>query len=178
MRRVLLLLISVATVLAPAATVASASTASVQNRVHFKIYSPTYFAGLKPGAFWYEDGSYCPDHTNSVSVVGGQGTIGNSLPGVGIFERAAGTCRTPRQSSTPTPFQTIRIHGLVATVAVSCVNIAKAACNASRVKQFGGLITWNVPAVPHYKATEISISTYNLSYATLIRIAQGMQTGR
>jgi hypothetical protein len=175
-KKISLLLLGLTLGLAPAMTAASASTASVQNRVQFKIYPPTYFAGFTPSAFQYQDGTYCPDHSNSAFVLGGQGSLNNALPGVSIFERVAGSCRVPRQSGTPTAFQTLNIHGHVGTVSTGCLGVAKTACNASRVKQFGGLITWKVPGVGRYKATEISVSTYNLSYATLLKVAQGIET--
>jgi hypothetical protein len=154
---------------------ASAAPA-VQGQVKFGVHVPTYLGGFNVPNFQIQGGTYCPDHSLSVFVLGGQGGLDNSAPGVDIFERGAGTCHTASQSDSPVVFTTVTINGLVATVSTSCFKIQRSACTTARIPKFGGHISWTFPASGKYQATQIIVDGYNVSYQTLLRIARGVRT--
>jgi hypothetical protein len=155
-----------------AAVWASVSTKNLQSRVDFKIYSPTYFAGFSFKAFTLSDATTCADHSRPVFVLGGRGTFGNHYPGVDIFEKAAKTCG--EGTGFNTKIATIDLEGHRAQVWSNCAGVSKGKCGAVQVRLNGGLITWTVPATSGYEPTTISVTTYNLAYSVLLKVAHGI----
>ncbi len=160
-------------VLALSAASASASTKSLQARVDFKIYSPSYFAGFSFKTFTLSDGKSCADHSRPVFVLGGKGTFGNNYPGVDIFEKAAKTCGSGTGFNTR--IANVLINGHSAQVWSNCAGVPAGKCGAVQVKANGGLITWTVSAVTGYKPTTVSVTTYNLAYSVLLAVARGIK---
>ena len=152
---------------------ALATTKSVQARVDFKIYSPKYFAGFSFKTFTLSDGKSCPDHSRPVFALGGKGTFAKNLPGVNVFEKAAKTCVSATGFNTR--IANVLINGHRAQVWSNCAGVPSGKCGAVQVKANGGLITWTIPSVTHYKPTTVSVTTYNLAYSVLLAVARGIR---
>jgi len=167
--------VSVVGIVLTTVAVASASP-SVQSRVKFGVHPVTYFGGFRVPKFQVQDGTYCPDHSLSVFVIGGKGGLDNSLPGVDVFERGVGTCHVATQSDSPVVIRTVKINGRTATVATSCYGVATTSCTVARISKYGGHISWSLPGNATYGATQITVDGYNVSYTTLLRIARGVRT--
>ncbi len=173
MKKIVTVLMLVGTSLGLFVGVSAASTSSVQAQVKFKIYSPTTFAGFALKAFALSDGTTCSDHAQVAFVLGGKGTFGNSYPGVNIFEKAAHTCNSGTGFNKQ--IATVLIRGHRAQVWSNCAGVAAGQCGAAQVKRNGGLVTWTVPAVSGFRATTVSVTTYNLAYSVLLAVARGIK---
>ena len=139
----------------------------------FKTYEPKYFAGFMFKHFTLSDKSLCSDGAARVFAIGGPGTFGNTLPGISVFEKAQGTC-----ASTPefnTKISTQRVNGHSAQVWSNCAGVAAGKCGATQVKANGGLVTWTIPGSKTMKATVVSVTSYNLSLATLLSVARSIR---
>jgi len=139
----------------------------------FNAYEPKYFAGFTFSHFKLSDKSLCSDGAARVFAIGGPGTFGNTLPGISVFEKALGTC-----ASTPefnTKISTQIVNGHTAQVWSNCAGVASGKCGATQVKANGGQVTWTIPGVKGKKATAVSVTSYNLSLATLLAVARSIR---
>ncbi len=141
--------------------------------MRFKTYEPTYFAGFKFSHFTLSDTSLCDDGALRVFALGGSGTFANSAPGINIFEKALGTCTGPLEFNTSIATQLVNGHR--AQVWSNCAGVASGKCGATQVKANGGLITWSIPGSGTMKATVVSVTSYNLSLATLLSVARSIR---
>ena len=141
--------------------------------MRFKTYEPTYFAGFTFSHFTLSDTSLCDDGALRVFALGGSGTFANSAPGINIFEKALGTCTGPLEFNTSIATQLVNGHR--AQVWSNCAGVASGKCGATQVKANGGLVTWTIPGAKSKKATVVSVTTYNLSLATLLSVARSIR---
>jgi len=139
----------------------------------FKTYDPANFAGFKFTHFTLSDTSLCDDGALRVFALGGSGTFGNNLPGISVFEKAQGTCNGPLEFNTK--ISTEIVNGHTAQVWSNCAGVATGKCGATQVKANGGLITWSIPGTGAMKATAVSVTSYNLSLATLLVVARSIR---
>jgi len=143
------------------------------SRTAFKTYAPKYFAGFSFTHFTSSDPSLCADRAPRVFAIGGSGTFGNTLPGISIFEKAQGTCLSTPEFNTK--FATQSINGHIAQVWSNCAGVATGKCGSTQVKANGGLVIWTIPGSKTMKATVVSVTSYNLSLATLLSVARSIR---
>jgi len=139
----------------------------------FKTYEPKYFAGFTFTHFNLSDKSLGSDGAARVFAIGGHGTFGNSLPGISVFEKAQGTCASTPEFNTKISTQIVNGHS--AQVWSNCAGVAVGKCGATQVKANGGLVTWTIPGPKTKKATVVSVTSYNLSLATLLSVARSIR---
>ena len=139
----------------------------------FKTYEPKYFAGFTFTHFTLSDKSLCSDGAARVFVIGGHGTFGNNLPGISVFEKAQGTCVSTPEFNTKISTQIVNGHS--AQVWSNCAGVAAGKCGATQVKANGGLVTWTIPGPKTKKSTVVSVTSYNLSLATLLSVARSIR---
>ena len=139
----------------------------------FKTYEPKYFAGFTFAHFTLSDKSLCSDGTARVFAIGGPGTFANTLPGISIFEKAQGTCASTPEFNTKISTQSVNGHR--AQVWSNCAGVAAGKCGATQVKANGGQVTWTIPGAKTKKATVVSVTSYNLSLATLLSVARSIR---
>jgi len=139
----------------------------------FNAYEPKYFAGFTFTHFTLSDKTLCSDKALRVFAIGGRGTFGNSLPGISIFEKAQGTCASTPEFNTKISSQIVNGH--TAQVLSNCAGVAAGKCGATQVKANGGLVTWTIPGSGAMKSTVVSVTSYNLSLATLLSVARSIR---
>ena len=148
-------------------------TSSAGASTTFKTYAPKYFAGFTFTHFALSDTSLCSDHAPRVFALGGSGTFGNNLPGISVFEKAQGTCNGPLEFNTKISTEVVNGHS--AQVWSNCAGVAAGKCGATQVKANGGLVTWTIPGSKTMKGTAVSVTSYNLSLATLLAVARSIR---
>jgi hypothetical protein len=139
----------------------------------FAVYAPHYFAGFKFSAFTLGDPSLCTDAATRVFALGGVGTFANQQPGVSIFEKATGTCTESRGFNTLV--STLTINGHRAQLWSNCAGLAVGACGPAQIRTNGGLVMWSIPGSGRYRATQVRVTSYNLSLPTLLSVARSVR---
>jgi hypothetical protein len=134
----------------------------------FPLFFPTYTAGLNVHEMGLSNGSECPDKAKQYYYLAGRGSFANNLPGLNIFEKLKGTCTSA--SGFNKKISSVSIHGNSAEIWSNCAAVPH--CSTQTIIHNGGLIRW--VASKSGKKIALSVTGYNLSYATLLKVANGL----
>ena len=151
-----------------ASTVIALPSAHATTALPFPLFFPSYTAGLTVHEMGLSNGSECPDKAKQYYYLAGKGSFANNLPGLNIFEKLKGTCTS--SSGFNKKIGSVSIHGNSAEIWSNCASVPR--CGTQTIIHNGGLIRW--VASKAGKKIALSVTGYNLSYATLLKVANGL----